>query len=130
MKTFGNVDSKFRFVILASKRAKQLLKGAKPKIKGRSKNPIRVAQTELRMGLVDYEIIPAKREEGAHLEEQVFLGDELRGEMDGGGGGDISDKEERAGYEESEEEAGEEVEESSEEHEEEGTGEDSGEDKD
>ena len=128
MKTFGNVDSKFRFVILASMRAKQLLKGAKPKIKGRSKNPIRIAQTELRMGLVDYEIIPAKREEAALIEDKVFLGDELRGEMDGGGG-DISDKEDGGGYEESEEEAGEESGESSEESEE-GSEEDSGEGKD
>jgi len=128
LKTFGNVDSKFRFVILASMRAKQLLKGAKPKIKGRSKNPIRIAQTELRMGLVDYEIIPAKREEAALIEDKVFLGDELRGEMDGGGG-DISDKEDGGGYEESEEEAGEESGESSEESEE-GSEEDSGEGKD
>jgi DNA-directed RNA polymerase subunit K/omega len=128
LKTFGNVDSKFRFVILASMRAKQLLKGARPKIKGRSKNPIRIAQTELRMGLVDYEIIPAKREEAALTEEQVFLGDELRGEMDGGGG-DISDKEDQGGYEESEEEAGEGSEESSEESEEESE-QDAGEDKD
>ena len=128
MKTFGNVDSKFRFVILASMRAKQLLRGARPKIKGRSKNPIRIAQTELRMGLVDYEIIPAKREEAALIEDKVFLGDELRGEMDGGGG-DISDKEDGGGYEESEEEAGEESGESSEESEE-GSEEDSGEEKD
>lgn len=128
MKTFGNVDSKFRFVILASMRAKQLLRGARPKIKGRSKNPIRIAQTELRMGLVDYEIIPAKREEAALIEDKVFLGDELRGEMDGGGG-DISDKEDGGGYEESEEEAGEESGESSEESEE-GSEEDSGEGKD
>jgi len=128
LKTFGNVDSKFRFVILASMRAKQLLRGARPKIKGRSKNPIRIAQTELRMGLVDYEIIPAKREEAALIEDKVFLGEELRGEMDGGGG-DISDKEDGGGYEESEEEAGEESGESSEESEE-GSEEDSGEEKD
>jgi DNA-directed RNA polymerase omega subunit len=92
-KAFGNVDSKFRFVILASKRAKQLLKGAKAKVKGKSKNPIRVAQNELKMGLLDYEIISVKKEDMADSEEQVFLGDELRDEGDAGGG-DFAEKEE------------------------------------
>ncbi len=95
-KTFGNVDSKFRFVILAAKRAKQLLKGAKPKIKGRSKNPIRIAQSELKMGLVEYEIIPLKKEDTIDSEEQVFLGDELRDEGDAGGG-DFAEKDDLEG---------------------------------
>jgi DNA-directed RNA polymerase omega subunit len=72
---FGNVDSKFRFVILASKRAKQLLKGAKPKIKTKSKNPIRLAQAEVRAGVVEYEILPTKAEEFFEPEERVFVGE-------------------------------------------------------
>lgn len=74
MDAFGNIDSKYRFIILAAKRAKQLLKGAKPKIQGKSKNPIRIAQTEVRNGLIEYEIIPTHMEEIPEREERVFVG--------------------------------------------------------
>ncbi|MGZ5468631.1 MAG: DNA-directed RNA polymerase subunit omega [Candidatus Aminicenantales bacterium] len=74
MDAFGNVDSKYRFIIIAAKRAKQLLKGAKPKVQGRSKNPIRIAQTEVRNGLIEYEIIPARIDEVPEREERVFVG--------------------------------------------------------
>jgi DNA-directed RNA polymerase omega subunit len=71
---FGNIDSKYRFIILAAKRAKQLLKGAKPKIQGKSKNPIRIAQAEVRQGLIEYEIIPARMDDIPEREERVFVG--------------------------------------------------------
>ena len=74
MDAFGNIDSKYRFIIIAAKRAKQLLKGAKPKVQGRSKNPIRIAQTEVRSGLIEYEIIPARMDEVPEREERVFVG--------------------------------------------------------
>jgi len=77
---FGNIDSKFRFVILASKRAKQLLKGAKPKIKTKSKNPIRLAQIEVRSGVIEYEILPTKKEEFQEQEDRVFVGEGLHDE--------------------------------------------------
>jgi len=83
LKNFGNVDSKYRFVIIASKRAKELLKGAKARIKSRSKNPIRIAQSEVRMGLVDFEILKSKKEEIPEQEERVFLGEEVGGELEG-----------------------------------------------
>jgi DNA-directed RNA polymerase subunit omega len=71
---FGNIDSKYRFIIIAAKRAKQLLRGAKPKIQGKSKNPIRIAQTEVRNGLIEYEIIPTHMDEVPEREERVFVG--------------------------------------------------------
>ncbi len=74
MEAYGNIDSKYRFIILAAKRAKQLLKGAKPKIQGKSKNPIRIAQTEVRNGLIEYEIIPTRMDEIPEREERVFVG--------------------------------------------------------
>ena len=74
MKNFGNIDSKFRFVHVASKRAKMLLKGAKPKIRTKSKNPIRIAQTEVKEGVVNYEIIKSLSEELPETEERIFLG--------------------------------------------------------
>lgn len=77
MKTYTEIDSKFRFVILASKRAKQLLHGARPKVKSKSKNPIRVAQNEVRSGLVDYEIIEPIIEEVHVPKEDGFIGEEI-----------------------------------------------------
>lgn len=74
MNNYGDIDSKFRFVHLASKRAKMLLKGSKPKIKTKSKNPIRIAQTEVREGVVDFEIIKSLKEELPEPEERIFIG--------------------------------------------------------
>lgn len=72
MQTYGKIDSKFRFVILASKRAKQLLRGAKAKIRTKSKNPIRIAQIEVKEGLIDYEILPSRHDIAVEVEEQVL----------------------------------------------------------
>jgi DNA-directed RNA polymerase subunit K/omega len=77
LKVYGDLDSKFRFVILASKRAKQLLQGAKPKIKSKSKNLIQVAQKEVKQRLIDYEIVQPKAEEFHGTEDEAFIGEEL-----------------------------------------------------
>ena len=79
MKGYGDLESKFRFVILASKRAKQLLRGAKPKIKTKSKNLIRIAQEEVEMGLVDYELVDRTNEDLVVVEEDMFIGEEIDG---------------------------------------------------
>lgn len=78
MKEFGEIDSKFRYVILASKRAKQLLKGAKPKIKSKSKNLIRVAQQEVKQGMVEFEIIQNQVEEFIDTDDDMFIGEEIK----------------------------------------------------
>ena len=92
MQTYGKIDSKFRFVILASKRAKQLLHGSKVKIKTKSRNPIRIAQIEVKAGVIDYEIIQPLREDAAEVEEQVL------GVVDAGG--EIEDCGPDAGHDE------------------------------
>ncbi len=74
----NGMDSKFRYVIVASKRAKQLLKGAKPRVRSRSKNLIRVAQEEVKKGIVDFEIIKPQVEPRDEKED-MFLADELFG---------------------------------------------------
>jgi DNA-directed RNA polymerase subunit K/omega len=114
---FGDVDSKFRFVILASKRAKQILKGAEPRIKTKSKNPIRIAQNELRLGVVDYEIVQQKKDEALEPEDQVFIHEELEGGVEGPEEEfqDIADEEEEAEVEKEEETEEEEQEEGEEE---------------
>ena len=107
MDAFGNIDSKYRFIILAAKRAKQLLKGAKPKIQGKSKNPIRIAQAEVRSGLIEYEIIPTHMEEAPEREERVFVGGGVPDEGVEAEGKEISDEEvETEPGEEHEEEEG------------------------
>ncbi|MBN2246599.1 MAG: DNA-directed RNA polymerase subunit omega [Candidatus Aminicenantes bacterium] len=82
MKKYGDIDSKFRYVILASRRAKQLLKGAKPKIKSRSKNLIRVAQEEVERGLIGYEIVQKKQDEVRESGDEMFIGEELGREIE------------------------------------------------
>jgi len=77
LNTHGNIDSKFRFVILASKRAKELLKGARPKIKTKSRNPIRIAESEVSQGVIDFAILPTVKDDIPEREERVFMGDEL-----------------------------------------------------
>ena len=82
MKEYRNFDSKFRFVIVASKRAKELLKGAKPRIKAKARNPIRIAQNEVKMGAVEYEIIKSKKEEIREQEERVLLAEGVASEFE------------------------------------------------
>lgn len=50
------VDSKFRFILLAAKRARQLQSGAKPLIQTQTKRATRVAQQELTAGVVPFEV--------------------------------------------------------------------------
>ncbi|MDD8026984.1 MAG: DNA-directed RNA polymerase subunit omega, partial [Acidobacteriota bacterium] len=85
MQTYGKLDSKFRFVIVASKRAKQLLKGAKVKIRTKSRNPIRIAQAEVRAGLVDFDILQDRSEDLLEADEQVFAPDDEPDDLDAGG---------------------------------------------
>jgi DNA-directed RNA polymerase omega subunit len=97
--SFGNIDSKFRFVIVASKRAKQLLKGAKPKVKAKSRNLIRIAQSEVKLGLIEFELIPTGKDEVPEQDERMFVGAEIVAE-------DLGEPEPPTGKELSAEEAG------------------------
>lgn len=55
-------DSKFRYVLLASERAEQLVRGARAKLDLPAKHT-RVAMEEVRRGLVDWGYGPAPEEE-------------------------------------------------------------------
>ena len=100
MEHFGKIDSKFRFVILASKRAKQLLKGAKPRVRSKSRNPIRLAQQEIREGAVDYEILQSKKDDLIEPEEQVLAVDDGADDFEDAGGGTAEEGEVPEGEEE------------------------------
>jgi len=75
LELYGNVDSKFRYVIVAAKRAKQLIKGSKPKVTLKSRNPIRLAQAEVRAGLVDYHILQNTAEDVVDDSSLIHAGD-------------------------------------------------------
>ena len=47
-------DSKFRFVLLASTRAEQLVRGARPKLEGSSRKSTRIAMEELKEGMIPW----------------------------------------------------------------------------
>jgi DNA-directed RNA polymerase subunit omega len=53
-----DIGSKYRFIIIAAERAKQLQNNARPKIKTKSTKPSYIAMRELEQGLVSYEIVP------------------------------------------------------------------------
>jgi DNA-directed RNA polymerase subunit omega len=52
-----NVESKFRFILVAAKRARQLQAGARSMVQSQSKKPTRVAQQEVDAGLVPIELM-------------------------------------------------------------------------
>jgi DNA-directed RNA polymerase omega subunit len=52
------IGSKYRFIILAAERAKQLQNNAKPKIKTRSTKPAYIAMRELEAEAVSFEVLP------------------------------------------------------------------------
>jgi DNA-directed RNA polymerase subunit omega len=49
------IDSKFRFILVAARRARQLQAGAKPMVQTQTKKITRVAQLEVEAGLVPFE---------------------------------------------------------------------------
>jgi DNA-directed RNA polymerase subunit omega len=53
-----NIGSKYRFIILAAERAKQLQNNAKPKLKTKSTKPAYIAMKELEENLLSFEILP------------------------------------------------------------------------
>jgi DNA-directed RNA polymerase subunit omega len=47
-------DSNFRYVLVAARRARQLQQGAQPLINSRTSKPHKVAQEEIKAGMVSY----------------------------------------------------------------------------
>jgi len=50
------VDSRFRYVLLVSKRAEQLIQGAQPKTKPRHAKPTRIAMDEVERNAVKWQL--------------------------------------------------------------------------
>lgn len=53
------IGSKYRFIIIAAERAKQLQNNAKPKIKTKSTKPAYIAMKEVEADLIEFEIPPS-----------------------------------------------------------------------
>lgn len=63
IKVHEQFDSKFRFIVVAAARAKQIQNGAPPKIDAKSGKPSYVAIKEVEKGLVPFEILEEEEEE-------------------------------------------------------------------
>lgn len=55
------VDSKYRYILLAAKRARQLQAGARPLMQTSTTRPTRVAQLEVTANLVPFENLKAEK---------------------------------------------------------------------
>jgi DNA-directed RNA polymerase subunit omega len=53
------IDSKYRFILLAAKRARQLQAGARPLMQTTTTRPTRVAQLEVTANLIPFENLKA-----------------------------------------------------------------------
>ncbi len=53
------IDSKFRYVLLAARRAEQLLRGARPRLESRSKKAARIAMDEVASDRIEWGYGPA-----------------------------------------------------------------------
>ena len=56
----GQIDSKFRYIIVAAKRTRQLQGGSTPLVQGLSRKFTRIAQEEVAAGMVNFEIVGGK----------------------------------------------------------------------
>ena len=63
------IDSKFRYVLLVSKRAEQLIQGAQPRTKTRHAKPTRVAMEEVEKNQIKWQM-SAPVEEGTALDNE------------------------------------------------------------
>jgi DNA-directed RNA polymerase subunit omega len=58
------VDSKFRFIVVAAQRAKQIQNGAKARVETRSRKPTRIAMHEVLAGAVSWEMANESKAQG------------------------------------------------------------------
>ncbi len=73
------IDSKFRFVLLASKRAEQIMRGAQPKVTKAGAKPTRLATEEIFGETVGWDYGPAEVvEEAPAAESAEAAGDEAK----------------------------------------------------
>lgn len=63
-------DSKFRFIVVAAERARQIQGGAPVRIDTESRKAAHIAIREVEEGLVDYEVLEEETEESEEAREE------------------------------------------------------------
>jgi DNA-directed RNA polymerase subunit omega len=63
----NNIDSKFRYILICAKRARQLQSGVRPLVQTPTKRATKIAQQEVSAGLIPFKLIDLKAE---HEKEQ------------------------------------------------------------
>jgi len=77
------VDSKFRLVLLAAWRAKQIINGSKKKVNVKAENPLTIALEEIRQGLINFEILTEEKLEQRRLEKENLEANQVTEEGEG-----------------------------------------------
>jgi DNA-directed RNA polymerase subunit omega len=70
------IDSKFRLVLLAAKRGKQLLAGAKKRVDTTAENPLTIAIEEIYQGKVKFRILEKNEQIKEEEASSLILGNE------------------------------------------------------
>ncbi len=60
--TTGKIDSKYRKILIAAKRSKQLARGARPRVNMPNAKVTRLALEEVEQGKIEFEIFDAEEE--------------------------------------------------------------------
>lgn len=62
-------DSNYRYVLVAARRARQLQQGSQPLLNSRTSKPHKVAQEEIKAGLVGY--VRGRQRTASHIESDA-----------------------------------------------------------
>lgn len=79
MEFLDTIDSKFRLVILAAKRAKQILNGSKKKVNIKADNPLTVAIKEIEEGKINFHILEENKE--VEFDQDEFFNEDLNDDL-------------------------------------------------
>lgn len=67
-KSLHYADSKYRLILIAARRSKQIQKGDSPRLVSNSHKPTRVALEEVHKGLIPFEILPPRKAKEVEVE--------------------------------------------------------------
>ncbi|OYT72782.1 MAG: DNA-directed RNA polymerase subunit omega [Chloracidobacterium sp. CP2_5A] len=67
-------DSKYRLILVAAARSKQIQKGREPRLRSASHKPTRIALEEVSQGLVPFEVLPPREPVIPHHEDGIISG--------------------------------------------------------
>ncbi|MFQ3583000.1 MAG: DNA-directed RNA polymerase subunit omega [Chloracidobacterium sp.] len=65
-------DSKYRLILVAAARSKQIQKGREPRVRSANHKPTRIALEEVSQGLVPFEVLPPRESTIPHHEDGII----------------------------------------------------------